>query len=501
MSTKYSIRLITLSMIPFVLSMFIGCSGIIWQVSQNIEQEAQSRLLRAVLRLDKAISHADEAANAMTKLAGATCDEKVFLRLRQRVTITPDVRTINLARDNRVYCSSLYGEIIGEVSIAEYVHGKLSLLKGNKVTPYRSLLAYRKTIGINSILVGIDGYYLQNILELLSYPTQLVLKVGTHWMSLDGFVHYTPPLESQYLRVMGSKNYGFQVITTLPSILSLENIWKYAKWYLCLIFALSSLSSLIAYKLLIRQFTPLSILRQAVERQQFIPYLQPIVNARSFKVIGAEVLIRWKHPTIGLIPPDQFVPLAEQSGLIVPMTECIMEQVSQFISLSSMTLPEEFLICVNVSAQHFRDTRLIYTCQKFMNTLLQRRVKLVLELTERELIVGNQQVEQLCEELRQCGVIFSIDDFGTGNANLSYLKQFPITHIKIDKTFTHLIHKDSHSEHIVKSIVTLAHGLQLSTVAEGIETQEQAEYLQGIGVNFMQGYLFGRPVAMTDFTT
>lgn len=245
--------------------------------------------------------------------------------------------------------------------------------------------------------------------------------------------------------------------------------------------------------MLIRQFTPLSILRQAVERQQFIPYLQPIVNARSFKVIGAEVLIRWKHPTIGLIPPDQFVPLAEQSGLIVPMTECIMEQVSQFISLSSMTLPEEFLICVNVSAQHFRDTRLIYTCQKFMNTLLQRRVKLVLELTERELIVGNQQVEQLCEELRQCGVIFSIDDFGTGNANLSYLKQFPITHIKIDKTFTHLIHKDSHSEHIVKSIVTLAHGLQLSTVAEGIETQEQAEYLQGIGVNFMQGYLLVAP--------
>lgn len=491
---------IGLSFLIFLLVMGIGSSIIMWQVSENIEIQLQSRLSHAVSRLDKVIGHARSAANEAATNAGMRCTNEVLLKIRQIVTTTPDVRTVNLATNDTIYCSSLFGLEKRQVQPANYFQGQLLLLNGSPVTPYNSLLAYRSVVGKNSILIGIDGYYLQNTLALSSVSAPLLLRVGGAWMSEDGTVYQSVPPVRLDTRSVTSSLYGYQIFTTLPSLMSWPVVWKYAIDSLLIFLTLSLLLAWLTYRLLIRQTTPQALLAQAVSRHQFIPFMQPIVDGKTFQLVGAEVLVRWAHPKTGIIPPALFIPLAEQSGLIIEITEQITHQVSQFLLVHQELLPLPFFCCINVSARHFQDERLLSLCRQFIHTLSYSSVTLVLELTERELIIENDATHVMCKTLRELGVIFAIDDFGTGNANLAYLKQFSAELIKIDKQFIQAINNDLHSEHIVNNILTLSGQLQFSTVAEGIETQKQANSLQRMGVTYMQGYFFGRPLPLEDFS-
>lgn len=238
---------------------------------------------------------------------------------------------------------------------------------------------------------------------------------------------------------------------------------------------------------------------RALEAGEFIPYFQPVVHGDSKRWSGAEVLMRWNHPKEGLVRPDLFIPFAEHSGLIVPMTRALMQQTAALLGPHSVNFAKPFHIGINISASHCQDLELVEDCRDLLAAFAPGSVELVLELTERELIEPSDITLQLFEQLHALGVKIAIDDFGTGHSSLGYLRTFNVDFLKIDQSFVAMIGVDALSRHILDSIIELSAKLDLGIVAEGVETQAQADYLTEHNVNFLQGYLYGRPMPGADF--
>ncbi|MEY4591718.1 MAG: hypothetical protein RIR18_613 [Pseudomonadota bacterium] len=240
-------------------------------------------------------------------------------------------------------------------------------------------------------------------------------------------------------------------------------------------------------------------LRTAIETGQLVPYYQAQINSDG-SIIGAEVLIRWKHPKRGLVSPAEFIPIAEESGLILPIGEQILESSCKLLSEWGADPEKSHLVlAVNVSARQFGEDDFVETVLRLLDLYKTPPDRLKLELTESLLIANAEGIIQKMKELRDRGVRFSLDDFGTGYSSLSYLKRLPLSQLKIDQSFVRDLMTDPNDVAIAKTIVALGNALGISVIAEGVETVEQRNCLEGLGCFAYQGYLFSRPVPLDDF--
>ncbi|MBB4369529.1 diguanylate cyclase (GGDEF)-like protein [Bradyrhizobium sp. cir1] len=230
-------------------------------------------------------------------------------------------------------------------------------------------------------------------------------------------------------------------------------------------------------------------LRDAIARCQLEVHYQPFVEATSGARRGFEALVRWRHPSRGLIPPDQFIPLAEETGLIVPLGEFVLRRACA----DAAGWPSDLMVAVNLSPIQFKEAELFeMICAALADSDLSPE-RLEIEITESVLLERGVENHAFMERLKSIGIELALDDFGTGYSSLSYLTAFPFDKIKIDKSFIRNLTHQPRSSAIISSIVTLARGLDMSVTAEGVETAEEFERLRALGVNFAQGYLFGRP--------
>jgi len=242
----------------------------------------------------------------------------------------------------------------------------------------------------------------------------------------------------------------------------------------------------------------LNDLRAALSRNEFELHYQPLVDAKTVRPCGAEALVRWRHPVDGLIFPDRFIWLAEESGLIEPLGEWILERACA----DAASWPENIKVAVNLSAAQFRSGRLfdVILCALVESGLPPERLEL--EITESLLLQKKESYGVMIRQLKNIGISIVLDDFGTGYSSLSYLTRFPFDKIKIDKSFTQGLSNRADCAAVVASVLTLARGLDMAVTAEGVETKQQFELLRAAGVKQVQGYLFGRPrpVAQLDFS-
>ncbi|WP_205231454.1 EAL domain-containing protein [Azospira oryzae] len=240
-------------------------------------------------------------------------------------------------------------------------------------------------------------------------------------------------------------------------------------------------------------------LRQAVERQEFVLHYQPQVDMGSGRVIGAEALVRWLHPELGMVPPARFIPVAEDSGLIGAIGDWVLyEACRQNRAWQEAGLPP-IPVAVNLSAVQLRQSELHESVAELLRrTGLESRY-LELELTERTVMEDAEATVRCLRRLDEMGVMLSIDDFGTGYSSLSYLKRFPIDKLKIDQSFVRDIVADADDQAIAVAIISMGHSLRLRVIAEGVETAEQLEILHRHGCDEAQGFHFGRPMPADEF--
>jgi diguanylate cyclase (GGDEF)-like protein/PAS domain S-box-containing protein len=240
-------------------------------------------------------------------------------------------------------------------------------------------------------------------------------------------------------------------------------------------------------------------LSQALERQQFELHYQPRVDLRTGRIIGAEALLRWNLPGQGYLPPDRFIPIAEETGLILPIGRWVLEQAcQQNLAWQRRGLPP-IAISVNVSAVQFQQEDFVRTvAATLVETKLAAR-QLELELTESVVMHGAAQLLDTLRELKTLGLSLSIDDFGTGYSSLSYLKRFAVDRLKIDRSFVTDLREGTDDAAIVRTIIALGHNLGLLVLAEGVETPEQASFLRENGCDEAQGYWYSRPVVAAEF--
>lgn len=235
-------------------------------------------------------------------------------------------------------------------------------------------------------------------------------------------------------------------------------------------------------------------LRASLNGGHFRPYYQPVIDLKSRKVVGLEALARWDHPTKGVLGPDTFVTVAEDSGVIDELFDIILGHLAR----DALRWDPALRIAVNISPYQFRD-------EKLSKRILSRIAKadfppdrLDVELTESALIIDVDTTRQVITDLKEKGVRISLDDFGTGYSSLRYLRELPFDNIKIDRSFVQRIDTDPGSRKIIESIISLSHALGYATVAEGVETKMQAKWLRDIGCDLAQGFLYSRPLPPED---
>jgi len=242
-------------------------------------------------------------------------------------------------------------------------------------------------------------------------------------------------------------------------------------------------------------------LRRALENNELIVYYQPKVDLITDEAYGMEALVRWNHPEQGIISPDEFIPIAEETGLIIQLGQQVIEKAcKQFKQWQDIKLPVTN-ISINVSARQFKEQDLVTLLQDVLNENQLDATHIELELTESTLLKNEDKAESILNQLHNMGIKISIDDFGTGYASLAYLKRLPIDILKIDKSFTDGILHDPDDIAIVNAIYGLAKGFELRLVAEGIETQGQLEKIRDLGVDYGQGYFWSPPLPADQYIT
>jgi len=244
-----------------------------------------------------------------------------------------------------------------------------------------------------------------------------------------------------------------------------------------------------------------SLLRRALEMQEFELHFQPIISMGDRQVVGVEALLRWQSPTMGLVLPDRFIPLAEETGLIIPIGRWVLQQACEAVSRWNQEREEPLCMAINVSPRQFRDPHFVETIRTALDDSGLAGESLELEITEHLILDNSIEMDKVLAELDALNVRLSVDDFGTGYSALGYLKKYPFDTLKIDKSFIHDMTTKSDDSALVRAIIQMAHSLSLQVIAEGVETPEEFDFLKKENCDFSQGFLFTPPLREDRFIT
>lgn len=451
----------------------------------------------AVSQVDHILEKARAVSVQASPLIGLTC-ASAERQLRRLTVAAALVRSTNLVVDGVIYCTSVEGQGSSPEEADRYVDGSLRLMPNNRATPDSPVLIYRRPSPAGSVLVGISGEHLRDVLALVGRENVTSsLTVGGMTIDQTGTVRHLgrPSTTAQNSASAVSIPYPFAVSSVAKEGALLDNLTNRYASVLALAVGLGGIASLAVYRGQRYRHAPSQELARALKAGEFVAYYQPVFVARTGEICGVEVLMRWHNPIDGLIPADHFIPFAERDGIIVAMTEHIVRQCQEDLATVADRLSTNFHVGFNISPAHLQSTSLVGTCRDFLRSFTLGQVVLMLELTERNRFDFDESTLRLFSQLRALGVEFAIDDFGTGHSGLSYVQDFHFDYLKIDRIFVSGCDKDdSNSKGILLNIIDLAKRLQIRTIAEGVEEAGERDELIRLGVDCLQGYLLGRPV-------
>ncbi|HBA8322911.1 TPA: cyclic diguanylate phosphodiesterase [Escherichia coli] len=466
-----------------------------WKKAELVN-DSQSRVNFALGYIENILNQNNSISPEAEHLLLNNCNADTQRELSALLLKRPQLRALSLARQGAVFCSTHPGFPVGPVAEKErWQHNMLIRFPEDAGTlPWILLKTPYKT---GTVITATDYYFIQDIISVVHAVPAIQFRLGNTVLSASGKNDTQFLDDSNIQKEIHSKKYPFSLVYTIPVKMQLIYAWKQA-WYMI---PIAIFGGILTAFLLSRRHPscPLDMLKNALALGEFRPYFQPVISAKNHRLTGCEVLIRWHHPISGIIPPDQFIPQAESTGLIAPITQQLMYQVEHSLNSVAHFLPDQFHIGFNISPAHFLFPGLEDSCMKFLSTFPKGKVKLVLELTERNQLSVTAESKVLFAKLHQQGVLFALDDFGTGYATHSYLQSFPVDYIKLDKGFVQMVGVDEISGHIVENIIELACRLGIEIIAEGIETESQELFMTEKGVSYLQGYRYAPPLPAEQF--
>lgn len=441
-------------------------------------------------------SHADEISHYALALKDSECKELYNYMLFQ-----PYFRSALIFDSQRVYCSSKTGDIdvsLGIVSTTENLQvANQFIIAGTPFMPHVPAIVLSKwePVSQHGAAVIIEGQYLLDSFEQPNVFPSAVMNVA---LSING---KTIPESLEFIKnevmTLDSKQHNFSVLLEMSPAFFWHFFWIF------LAISLPFSSVLITGTILFVLYSRVSRhsladdIRSGIDNEEFFLVYQPVICAEDGKAKGVEALVRWQHPQMGLVRPDLFIPIAEEGKLIVPLTNYIFERA--LIDFADMKVESGFRVGFNVAPEHFIQDDIESKFIHLRDALDCIGVKPLIEITERQLLTPD--ICQRIASLRQLGILVAIDDFGTGQTTLSLLQTMPLDYLKIDKCFIDTIGQESVTSHVLDTIIELSHKMNYVVVAEGVETQMQADYLSQRQVHYLQGYLFAKPMEKAALVT
>ena len=487
--------LVLLSMVLFILA---GIFSIGYQVMSSSRQHAETSAKKAVERVDSLLKEAENAADQTHPfLLSPVCSEDIKNGLDRMAIVRPHLRMISLLHKNRLTCSSFGGVIPHEVSTKEYAGGRLSLHLGSTISPDTPVLILLTYFPEGIIASSLDVSHIEGTLSLLNTDTPLFLSVGDKTLGFNG-------LERRVLKNprvdIRSLSYPYGIEYSKPSFPAFTDLIKQSPFELMalIIFAILSCGAVGIY--ISKEPDPYKLLAKAIDDGEVIPWYQPIVRADSGTIYGVEVLARWFTVSGTVIPPDIFIPLAERTGLIIPLTQKLLIQVAKDLDKINEKAEGVFHISINLSAAHLLEkNKTEKDLRDFKSNFSEDSIQVVAEITEREPFEKTGYLDDFLLGLQKLGIKIALDDFGTGYSNLSYLNTLPVDYIKIDKSFTSQITEYVNTNLLVEHVIDIARTFNMTVIAEGVETEFQRTWLEKKSVPLLQGYYFSRPLPAVEF--
>lgn len=491
----FAVQAILVLLAPAVLCAFASLSE-----ARRLTSSQADIAARVLMHQAQTMSaYAWRVVDELGPLAGRPCS-MAEPTLQYMGSISPYLRSLLFVRNDTVECAAGVNNGMRRLSmllptLSALPQGRsIASVAGTASSESRPAVVFAQNWNDVTVVAVLDGQYLIDLLntvaDLRSYHVEMHFGTGVSIHS-QGYPVGDPGPMAQVRRLQ-SDDYAVQVSVTVPA----KDV--YAAWrrvaleFLPATLVLAGALGFIAWRLRLRQLSPVESLRRAMRAGEFYLCYQPIYDVRQGQCMGVEALMRWRTASGEDVRPDVFIAQAETHGMIVPLTLHLFELIER--DVAQWPLRPGFHVGVNLAAEHLASARLVSDVSQLRRVLQQRHIVLVLEITERSLVSDDDTARRNLEALRATGALVAIDDFGVGNCSLSYLHRFPADYLKIDRGFVSAIESVDGEAPVLDAIIALAARLGLQVVAEGVENDVQLRYLQARNVSYIQGYLYGKPM-------
>lgn len=450
--------------------------------------------------LTEYFSQLEKTMVGLQPLVNQKC-ENIVSDLTARAAFSPNVRAFLLVKEGVAFCSSATGpmntplvQLIPHLDTRKAVD--MRLLPGTPMMPDNAALAmwvrnpHDDNDGIFvSINTNLTPYILYSARQNDFSSIALVVN-DTALSTLTNRLIDPQNLRAEPIRQVQIKGLPLKVYLYANSWLSENTLFSLLLGVVC-----GLLAGLVSYYVLTLKSDPRKAILLGIKNNQFYVVYQPVVKADTLRISGIGVLMRWRHPVAGEIPPDVFINLAETQQVIVPLTHHLLALIARDAPALQKILPAGSKLGLNISPAHLHADEFQDDLQQFAASMPANHFNVVLEITERAMIDKNRSLA-IFDWLHAQGFEIAIDDFGTGHSALIYLERYKFDYLKIDRGFVQAIGTETVTSPVLDAVLTLSRRLLLMTVAEGVETPEQAEWLRKHGVNFLQGYWLSRPLPL-----
>ncbi|WP_025804369.1 EAL domain-containing protein [Pseudomonas chlororaphis] len=474
------------------------------QAKERADGEASVTAVAILRQMDMLLNVVSTNLDKAQSVLGQPCSE-VIGQLTRMSMLSPYFRSLVLVSHGEVYCSSVLGAV-KDMSVQVAFSTLDSLPPGLRITPSNgtpvvpdrsAVLVSRGGEDGTGVLAVVDGQYLLDIQNAASYDGQFKVQMvlSETQRQLPTGAPAISPVDSHWRNttaVAASTAFPVEVRVAIAPELASAYLGEQWQNYAPFIVLASLLAGYLAHLFCRRRLSLVGDMYRAMRAKEFHMVYQPVIRIDTGACRGVEALVRWQRPDKSQVRPDIFIPLAEDNGVIGDLTRHIFGLVAD--DLVRLGLGAGDHIGVNISGSHLATRGFVEDVQQLLMAIGPNGPQLVLEMTEREALPNDRQVQHNIQQLRSEGVLWALDDFGTGQSSLSYLEQLHADFLKIDRSFVNGIGTESVNAVVLETIISLAQRLKLDLTAEGIESREQENYLKGHGVQWGQGYLFSPPL-------